>query len=211
MGTRGLLGFKVANVTGNDYRPAYRFFYNQWASPDGLGTNVLKFVQIFNRFGHEHYPQVKNWKGLQDRIAGMTVVNIDDPIPQANQCAYEDTANFRVNGGSKTWYTYTHRLQNGHLLEALATGNIGHFPNKSGFELDSLFCEWAYILNFPQMKLEVWRGFQKQPWAGNPFGQKIIQGYYPIRRVVSFSLENPPPIPKFYSIIKQMMTKLHLS
>lgn len=211
MGIRGLLGFKVANIRGNDYRNAYRFFYNQWSSPEGLGTNVLKFIQIFNRFGWEHYPQVKNWEGFRKRIAGMEVVNVDDAIPEKNQVFYEDTANLRVNGGSKTWYSYTYRLQNGHLLDALASGNIAHFPSKSGFELDSLFCEWAYILNFPQMKFEVWRGFQRQPWVGNPFGQKIFLGYYPIRRVVSFSLENPPTISCFYSVVKQMMTKLHLS
>ena len=38
--------------------------------------------------------------------------------------------------------------------------------DSSGFLLDSLFCEWAYIVNLDTGKLELYRGFNKKPSDG---------------------------------------------
>lgn len=56
-----------------------------------------------------------------------------------------------------------YRAMQGDLAEMLRSGVMldGH-----EFALDSLFCEWAYILDFDQNVLEVYRGFVKKQGTG---------------------------------------------
>jgi hypothetical protein len=50
------------------------------------------------------------------------------------------------------------------------------------FPLDSLFCEWAYIVDFDQEHFEVYRGFQKElpklgRWAGRPTAEEDARAH----------------------------------
>jgi hypothetical protein len=47
---------------------------------------------------------------------------------------------------------------------------------------DSLFCEYAYVLDLDEDELLFFVGFQTEPQAGNPYGQEPSRtGYYPCR------------------------------
>lgn len=59
-----------------------------------------------------------------------------------------------------------------------------------GFIADSLFCEWAYIINFDTNKLEIYRGFQKEPKDGQFNIPYKGDGYYPCLKVADIDLGN---------------------
>lgn len=46
------------------------------------------------------------------------------------------------------------------------------------FILDSLFCEYGYIMNYDTNELEVYTGFQKKPPEGRYRDSGVIDGYY---------------------------------
>lgn len=64
------------------------------------------------------------------------------------------------------------------------------------FIKDSLFCEYAYIINLDDEVLEFWKGFQKTPQKGNRYGTesyKPYEGcsheYYPCKLSLTFPLK----------------------
>lgn len=63
-------------------------------------------------------------------------------------------------------------------------GKTDFYPEAIDFIKDSLFCEWAYIMDFDEHKLDIYRGFQKSPTKGNIFGETPNkQGYYPCKLI----------------------------
>ena len=46
------------------------------------------------------------------------------------------------------------------------------------FILDSLFCEYGYIMNYDTNELEVYTGFQKEPPEGRYRDYGVTDGYY---------------------------------
>lgn len=84
-----------------------------------------------------------------------------------------------------------------------AVGEVDLFDSL-GFAQDSLFCEWAYVLDLDTRRLEVFRGFQEQPHkegrfaqsVGAPRERKVVVGkpvgYYPVKLVAWWDLEDLP-------------------
>lgn len=57
------------------------------------------------------------------------------------------------------------------------------------FIKNSLFCEWAYIINLDTNKLEVWEGFQEKPQENNRYGVEKDNGFYPCALVKEIDIE----------------------
>ena len=83
--------------------------------------------------------------------------------------------------------------------------NIECQQNQGNFAADSLFCEWAYVIDLDKMTLEVFNGFNKEPLVeGDRFyelqdkliAEKAAKGrqveYYPVKLVKSYDLNNLP-------------------
>jgi len=66
--------------------------------------------------------------------------------------------------------------------------------NSVSFSGDSLFCEWAYVINLDNDTLEVYRGFNKQPLNENERFSEYEQNseYYPVKFVKAYDLHNLP-------------------
>ena len=58
------------------------------------------------------------------------------------------------------------------------------------FILDSLFCEYVYIINLDTNMLECWKGFQTIPNKGNRYGQECNENYYPCDMVALYELND---------------------
>lgn len=59
------------------------------------------------------------------------------------------------------------------------------------FIYNSLFCEYAYIIDFDKRVLTIFEGFQKEPQKDNPFGESPNEdGYYPSKEVGYISFDD---------------------
>jgi hypothetical protein len=64
--------------------------------------------------------------------------------------------------------------------------------DSNNFIRDSLFCEYAYIINLDTNCLEFWVGFQKEPCENNRYGSRLEDGYddyYPCKMVSYYPLD----------------------
>lgn len=76
------------------------------------------------------------------------------------------------------------------------------------FAADSLFCEWAYVVDLDKRQLEVYQGFNHTPLTEQDrffYLQKNKEDkeYYPIKLVKSFSLDKLPSGKDFLKCLKR--------
>jgi len=171
MGTRGLYGFRV---DGNDY-----LTYNHYDSyPRWLGVEVAKAVIRLR--------QDVDWDDVRQRVRKLHAIDTDVPPTAAEIEAFAPYTDLSVgNQDTSDWYCLTRKAQ-GDLLVPLETSYI-KLDNE--FIKDSLFCEWAYIVNLDTLKLEVWEGFQKRTSKANRYGTAVRNGYGPCRLKYEFDLD----------------------
>jgi len=171
MSTRGTIGFVI---NGEE-----KLGYNHMDSyPSGMGVEVLAFLR--------EVPLEK----MKEKASALQVVDDDVPATREQILALRETTSWNVNQYSMAgpqpedvsptspdglpdtnvgWYNLLRATQ-GDLKAILEAGYMedGHL-----FPLDSLFCEWAYVIDLDAEVLEVYEGFQKRRpkhgrWAGRP-------------------------------------------
>lgn len=187
MGTRGALGVKLANK--------YYVTYNHWDSyPSGLGQQVVEFIRytIIKKEGSQLIP-------FKRKILKLQLVKSDD-VPTVEQIdKYMKYADLSVSEQTlKDWYCLLRSIQGIKTLERIRDGKLEHLIDGYEFLKDSLFCEYAYIINLDTDELEFYRGFQRKPQKGNPFGEEnAYEGekgnpYYPVILVGKCPLNKIP-------------------
>lgn len=124
--------------------------YNHWDSyPGGLGVVIVRAIK-----NHDDEHLAGTW-------ARLTLVDDDHPPTKADQARYEEVADLNVSQRSlNDWYCL---LRNGQgEPERYIDGTYDHCYSGNDFLADSLFCEWAYIINMDTRMLEVYEGFNKE-------------------------------------------------
>jgi hypothetical protein len=174
MGTRGAIGIRI---DGQD-KIAYSHFDSY---PDGLGKDAVKFIRKWLADGREKM-----------RDAGRALILIDEKIPPTaeQKAKLAPVTDLGVSKQSTDdWYCLTRKLQ-GDLGGYLKYGVI---PDGHAFLKDSLFCEWAYVVNLDDFSFEVYRGFQNAPHTNGRYaGLGEDRGYYPVALVKAFALDDIP-------------------
>ena len=174
MSTRGALGFRL---NGED-----KITYNHSDSyPSWLGKRVVEWCR--KRTERQTWELVKEIVSELEDVSGRTPTEED----KARLTRFN---NLRVGEQSEEdWYCLLRETQGD--LSAILSARM--FNGCREFLDDSLFCEWAYIINLDDMELEVYEGFQKKPHQEGRYGQgKMNDGYAPVRLVVTFPLEDIP-------------------
>lgn len=170
MGTRGAFGFKI----NNEYKISYNH-YDSYIS--GLGISIVK--QLIN------IKKKNQLDELKERVKKIKLVNESIPPTKEDQIKYRKFLNSNVGGrsGSVEWYQLLRETQGDFLLDAILKDNLEHMLDSKDFLYDSLFCEYAYIINFDDNTFNVYVGFQKEPFDENEFGTKSNENYYPVKLV----------------------------
>lgn len=169
MGTRGAITFVSNGVE--------KATYNHWDSyPSGLGADVLNWLRS------------NDWDLSTVRTQVDALLMVDDQAePTAEERErFAQYANSNVSTG-KDWYALLRETQGNPaaILEAGAAGDA------SGFPLDSLFCEWAYVVDLDREVFEVYEGFQKSgPSKGrwSSVTSPDSGGYWPVSLVKSWPI-----------------------
>lgn len=147
MGTRGLIGLR--------HKDKDQLTYNHYDSyPEELGVNFLKSIKKFS------IEQMKNAfdniKLIEDENKKPTKKEFEKYGKYGNPGVGGPMSNTKV----KTYYQLLHQLQGN--IEPYLSGEVDIMIESNNFIKDSLFCEWAYIVNLDTETLEIWRGFQKK-------------------------------------------------
>lgn len=178
MGTRGAMGVRIDGVD--------KIAYNHFDSyPSGLGDSILADVNELMRD--------PGLDGMRRLARDLRVVDESTEATAAEQARF---SRFMDSGvGSKSpadWYVLLRELQ-GEFKDTLQAGVMidGHT-----FLTDSLFCEWAYIVNLDESTFEVYRGFQKNThklgrYCDMPVAERNSD-YHPVALVGTFPLKKIP-------------------
>jgi hypothetical protein len=167
--------------------------YGQWDGyPAGQGRDVLNFLKTVNmdRF-KKRLKQVRffNEKDESALKKFMKEIGAEDGWLDMDQAAMYHKK-----------YPFLSR-NNGADILTMITESKGKvvLRNSLDFASDSLFCEWAYLIDLDKNVLEVYEGFNHQPleegqrFKDMPLGDYSgMDQYYPIRCVKTYPLDNLP-------------------
>ena len=144
MGTRGAYGFRVNGIDKVTYLP-------DESQPDGFGLKMVSFVGNVSK------------DNLRSIAEDIQVVD-DTTRPSAAWVAqYSRYARTGQSRPVTDWPELLNRAQGD--LVALGAG-LRHMVDARAFLLDSVSCEWAYIVDVDTDMLEIYRGFQKHLGSG---------------------------------------------
>lgn len=152
MGTRGLAGFRLAQQD--------KLFYNHFDSyPGALGADIVAYAK-----------SITDWDVVKAQVAAFHEVKAgekptQDQITLAQNLGTVDTG--VSTGNLSDWYCLTRKAQ-GDIRLCLELG-FGDLNN--AFAKDSLFCEFAYIINLDTMELEFYKGFNENPNADGRYAR----------------------------------------
>lgn len=165
MGTRGAFGFRL---NGKDY-----LTYNHFDSyPDGLGENLTDQIKILlKKFSMDQ---------IKEMVGNIKLIKEGQELSEEDKERTKEFHNTQVSEGNDT-YARLRGLQ-GNLIGILQTGLM---IDCKDFMKDSLFCEYAYVINLDDQVLEFYRGFQKEPHSNGRYGfyssiKPNASGYYPV-------------------------------
>lgn len=180
MGTRGFVGFVVDGVE--------KLAYNHWDSyPSGVGLDTLSWLREV----------VAESEGLQRELA-KALSTVPDRQPTGEELrALSEFLDTSVGGPDDAWY----QLLRGTQGKAGAILRAGYYEDAGDFPLDSLWCEWGYLIDFDTRVLEVYKGFrQTPPTEGRWVGKRGDGDYEPVQRVATFAFDALPSGEEFCAL-----------
>jgi hypothetical protein len=187
MGTRGLMAFT--------HNGEVKAMYNHFDSyPTGLGTDMVNW--ILGRQG-DFSEAIEQF----ERLAAID----EDVVPTTDQkLALLRYLNLNVaTQTSDDWYSLLRETQ-GNPVETL---KAGFFVDYFKFGFDSLFCEWAYVVDLDNQVLDVYKGFAntsngKGLWGSVDKPSTPYEGadeYFGVQLLTSYA---------FADLTKETMTEL---
>jgi len=191
MGTRHL----ICVVKDGDYKVAQ---YGQWDGyPDGQGCTVLKFLK-----------DMMDREIFESRLAEVSWITEEEAKAQWTECGADDSglvgmdvANLHSNN-----YPENSRDTGADILEIIQNADRPiKLVNQIDFANDSLFCEWAYVIDLDKNVLEVYKGFNKEPLQederfSSPDEDKDGE-YCPIKLAQTFALDALPSEDDFIELL----------
>lgn len=181
MSTRGLWGIRKDGQDLLTYNHANSY-------PEWLGERICSFVKTMSDNDMEKLV-------LMLKPVSENTPAISEDIQLCKQLKITD---FTIGDRKETDYYCLLRKTQGNIefYEELVKnppsfmqGKMLPFIQNSTFILDSLYCEYAYILNLDKRCLEFWVGFQTKPDPKNRYGTEELNGYFPCKQLEAFSFE----------------------
>lgn len=180
MGTRHLIAVYDRN---NELRVAQ---YGQWDGyPSGQGVDVL--AQL---------PQLRS-----EQFESLTWAEDDYVEERWKEIgATGEFVSMEVSDLFKTRHPELHRDTGAQILGLVAENPNLKLVNSIDFAADSLFCEWAYVVDFASNTFEVFKGFNTGPALGR-FANMSTEGEYrAVTLLASWPLDQLPTQDEFLAL-----------
>lgn len=198
MGTRHL----IAVQKDNEYKVAQ---YGQWDGYlDGQGRDILEFISI-----------PENLQRLKKALSKVRF--IDDKKDKKFLDSYNKNAPSWSNEPDnrteeqKRWFNlYMTRDLGAKILKNIVESEDKEIilRNSISFTGDSLFCEYAYVIDFDKNTFEIYIGFNKTTISKDErfFGmekEEKSDGYSPVSLWKSYPLDNLPTVQDLLKLAKE--------
>ena len=172
MGTRHL----IAIQSNNEYKLAQ---YGQWDGyPSGVGVELLERLKKYDH------------KVLKENVNKLRYITKEEveQLAELDPSEYEDLLKNNPQFSRDTSYDVIDLLMNVDSWKLPTVRNYIEFAN------DSLFCEWAYVIDFDKGTFEVFEGFNKLPLSQDErfYNATTESEYHPVKHLVSFDLSDLP-------------------
>ena len=192
MGTRNL----TCVVSGGEYKVAQ---YCQWDGyPSGQGVDALEILRGLDLTDFKSKVDKCFW--LDEAAEKAAWVACGAPADSA-------WVGMDVSDKFKEKFPHLHRDCGAQILSYVAASESGlGLADTLDFAADSLFCEWAYVVDLDKGTFEVYKGFNESPVPeGERFAflnekceeRKSGNTYYPIRLEKVYQLDALPTADEF--------------
>lgn len=195
MGTRHL----TAVAINGEYKIAQ---YGQWDGyPSGQGITILRFLS-----------EPRNLDKLRTAFNKVRFLEPEGRDKEFIESYNANAPKWTSDPDNRTpeqkhWFsTYASRDIGGKILEVVANSNDDEvlLRNNIGFAGDSLFCEYAYVVDFDAGTLEIYQGFNNTKITEGRFvsGADYLEksdGYEPIKLIKTYPLCELPSEETFLS------------
>ena len=178
MGTRNLT---IVHKNG-EYKVAQ---YGQWDGyPEGLGTTLLNFLKNVN---------IDSFRNAIDNVSFYTKEEINE-INKSIDEIRKDIPNY-------SWqkdFSQLSRDTGGDILNRITFKGVNRVNNSIDFAANSLFCEWAYVIDLDTNKFEVYTGYNKEELSSDERFYFLEDkrdeesSYHPVKLFKSYDLNNLP-------------------
>jgi hypothetical protein len=163
-----------------------------------MGTRNLTCVVVLN-----FLKELGDLADFKQKVAALTEVEPEALKALWVECGADpdsDMVGMDVSERFKAKYPQFSRDTGAGVLELINEGSVGQVKLTREFARDSLFCEWAFVLDLDNEVLEVHKGFQKRPHKRGRFhdlqpeGRKSVSGdsYYPVALAAEFPFAGLP-------------------
>lgn len=197
MGTRHLTAVKI----NGEYKIAQ---YGQWDGyPSGQGQTAVKFLRSeTNREKLKKMLKHCVWASQEEVSAKLKELGIGEWMTMEEAEKYHAA------------FPFMSRDHGAGILSMVAKAHKDFRPikltNSLEFAADSLYCEWAYVVDFDTNTFEVYKGFNEAPLGENerffslPKSDTAAGKYFPVRFVKSFKLGRLPAPEAFVKAITKL-------
>ena len=197
MGTRNL----TCVVLDGEYKIAQ---YGQWDGyPSGQGLVILRFITEEGSLA-KLKEKLSRCRFFEEEGRDKEFIDLYNK----NASKWSSDPDNRTDEQKRWFKTYISRDLGGEILRAVANSEDEEILLRDDVDFagDSLFCEWAYVIDFDKGTFEVYRGFNTSPvdpserFANSPIdGYKFKGGdgseeymYYQVKHLVTFDLSKLP-------------------
>lgn len=144
--------------------------YGQWDGyPTGVGSDVAEFVQTLDR------SNASKFRKALDECTFLSEADL------AKTDVTESPEFSRDTGAG--------------ILSLIQINGVRELADSSDFTSESLFCEWAYLVDMDKRVVEVYKGFNKKPLSKTArfAGPASSDGYYPIKLLKKYKFSEFTP------------------
>lgn len=183
MGTRHLIAVQI----DGQYKVAQ---YGQWDGyPSGQGLDVLAFCRTMDRKAFERKVRAAQWISAEE----LTRLWREAGASEDGFIAYDKAQAFSKRRPELS------RDTGADILSIVMNSDDGiQLKNSIAFAADSLFCEFAYVIDLDGGTLEVFKGFNEKPlqagerFASLPITDDCAKGYSQVKLMKAYRLDQLP-------------------
>lgn len=169
--------------------------YGQWDGyPSGNGLVILDFLRWAN---------LNYLKQQVDKVKKITKEELKALWVEAGADPESDFVTMDVSDKFRKINPQLSRDTGADILEIILKNPQDEIllDNDVNFAKDGLFCEWAYLVDLDENKLEVYKGFNKEPLTPEDRfyfdGYVSDSGYTPIKLIKTYNIEELPTNDEF--------------